>query len=71
MEFEFGSNQAAKAAIPVFSTQLEAITKKKVKITADGSLVNVILPSLPPQKKKVAEYTAQRLAELMQTLEKA
>ncbi len=70
MEFEFASQCAAKAAIPVFRTQLEAITKRGVKAGAKGSIVNVILPALSPQKKKVAEYTAKRLAALMQTLEK-
>ena len=71
MEFSFTSMASAKAAVPIFRTQLFPITKKKVGVEASGNTVNAVLPSVAPQKKKVAEYTAQRLAELMRTLEKA
>ncbi len=71
MEFEFGTHEAALSAAPVLQTQLEQIAGSKVGAKADGSRVLLSLPPLSAQKKKVAVYTAKRLAELMRSLERA
>ncbi len=71
MEFEFESKKAAESATPVLQTQLEQIAGKKIVARADGSRVLIALPPLSARKKKVALYTAKRLAELMRNLERA
>ena len=38
-------------------------------VRSDGSRVTIAFPALSPRKKKVAVYTAKRLAALMRTLE--
>ena len=69
MEFVFGSNQAARSAAAVLQTQLEQLANKKIMVRSDGSRVTIAFPALSPRKKKVAVYTAKRLAALMRTLE--
>lgn len=73
MDFKFSTPQAARSAAIVLQTQAEQLLDKKIKITAraDGSRVIIDFPHLSPQKKKVADYTAKRLAELMRNLERA
>lgn len=69
MEFEFRTGSGAGAAAAVLKNQLEQLVNKKITAHADGSRITIAFPSLSGQKKKVADYTAKRLAELMRSLQ--